>query len=53
MLAVALILMVLMFAGLAPDVMKHDGRNWKKTYVPHTSAPAEHGGAAGHGGSGH
>ena len=29
LLATALIFMVLLFAGVAPDVMKHKGHNWK------------------------
>jgi caa(3)-type oxidase subunit IV len=30
LMAVALVLMVLLFSGLSPDVMKHHGRNWRK-----------------------
>jgi caa(3)-type oxidase subunit IV len=51
LLGAALALMVLLYAGLAPDVEKHKGRNWKKTYTPQT-APAEHG-AKGHDSGGH
>ena len=43
-LGVALALMVLMFAGLAPDVMKGQGANWKKGpgFHPHlNSTPHE------------
>ena len=43
-LLVALALMVLMFAGLAPDVMKDNGRMWKKGagFHPHlNSTPHE------------
>jgi caa(3)-type oxidase subunit IV len=32
-LGVALVLMVLLFAGVAPDVMKHDGHRWKRDPV--------------------
>lgn len=44
-LGVALAFMVLLFAGVAPDAMKHDGQHWHKTYV----APAAAGGGEGHG----
>ncbi len=46
-LGVALALLVLLYAGVAPDAQKHSGTHWQKTYVPQRSAPAEHG-AAGH-----
>ena len=46
--AIALLFMVLLFAGLAPDVMKQTGQNWKKTYVAPAPAAPEHG-AKGHG----
>lgn len=52
MLLVALTLMVLLYAGVAPDAQKQVGRNWKKTYQPQPSAPSQHG-AGDHGGSGH
>ena len=56
LLAIALVLMVLMFSGLAPDVMKETGRNWKKDagfhHLPaqgHADTTAGHGhGAKGH-----
>jgi caa(3)-type oxidase subunit IV len=32
-LMIALALMVLFYAGISPDVEKHHGENWKKTYV--------------------
>jgi len=40
LLAVILALMVLLFAGVAPDVMKDDGRHWKKDSGFH-ALPAE------------
>ena len=49
-LGAALVLMVLMFAGLAPDVMKHEGRLWKKAAV---AADSTHGQAGAHGGGHH
>ena len=36
--------MVVMFGGFAPDVMRHSGQRWQKTYVE----PAVHGAAEGH-----
>jgi hypothetical protein len=49
MLIVGLALMVLLYAGLAPDVQKSDGQMWKKDAGFHhsftTSKPAHHGGA--------
>jgi len=50
-LAIALLFMVLFYAGVAPDVMKHDGQHWKKTYVA-PKAQAGHGEAT-HGADGH
>lgn len=47
MLAVALLLMVVLFAGVAPDDMKQTGQNWHKTYKAPPAA-AEPGGK-GHG----
>ena len=32
MMLVALLLMVVLFAGVAPDAMKQSGENWHKTY---------------------
>lgn len=49
LLVVTLALMVLMFAGLAPDVMKHEGRNWKKA----APAAADHAPAHDHGDGSH
>lgn len=46
LLAVILALMVLLFAGLAPDVMKDNGRHWKKDSGFH-ALPAEGHPAAG------
>ena len=40
LLAIILVLMVLLFSGLAPDVMKDSGRNWKKDAGFHTLPPA-------------
>jgi caa(3)-type oxidase subunit IV len=42
LLAVILALMVLLFAGLAPDVMKDVGRNWKKDSGFHALPPEQH-----------
>ena len=56
LMVVALILMVLMFSGLSPDVMKERGRNWHKNEGFHPKAAAGHHGAASdssHGASGH
>ena len=55
LLAVILVLMVLLFAGVAPDVMKDDGRHWKKDSGFHAQPAAEHpaaGGEQGHGAQG-
>jgi caa(3)-type oxidase subunit IV len=50
LLAVVLMLMVLLFSGLSPDVMKDKGRNWQKDagfhprlYIGPDSAAGEHG----------
>lgn len=43
MMAVALTLMVLLFAGLAPDVMKDKGRRWKKDAGFHHVEATKHG----------
>lgn len=55
LLVMTLVLMVLLFAGLAPDVMKHEGRNWKKTRPSHPTEAVGHpaGGDQGHGAQGH
>jgi caa(3)-type oxidase subunit IV len=36
--------MLVLFAGVAPDVMKHEGKTWRKieTSKPAESAPAHH-----------
>ena len=39
LLTTMLVFMLLLFAGAAPDVMKHEGRNWVKPAV-HVEAPA-------------
>jgi caa(3)-type oxidase subunit IV len=43
MLLIALAFMVLMFSGIAPDVMKHEGRFWQKQPVAHQAKPSDHG----------
>jgi caa(3)-type oxidase subunit IV len=43
-LATALVFMVLLFAGSAPDVMKADGDNWYKPEAQWQFEPAESGG---------
>ncbi len=49
-LAIALAFMVMLFAGLSPDVMKHEGTNWKKEYVASPAPGAHHSeGEASHG----
>lgn len=55
LLALVLVLMVLMFSGLSPDVMKDRGRNWQKDagFHPNVDAPGHGGGASEHGTSGH
>ena len=40
MLVAALALMVLLWAGVAPDVQKHEGQYWKKPPVATHKAPA-------------
>ena len=42
LLAVILVLMVLLFSGVAPDVMMDNGRHWKKDAGFHTLPPAAH-----------
>lgn len=49
LLAVILVLMVLLFAGVSPDVMKDNGRMWKKGPEFHTLPPQPAEGGAGHG----
>ena len=39
LLTTMLVFMLLLFAGSAPDIMKHEGRNWVKPVV-HEEAPA-------------
>src|SRR5579871_1949970 len=35
--------LIVMFGGFAPDVLKHDGHHWQKTYVePVPAAGGEH-----------
>jgi len=56
LMAVALVLMVLMFSGLSPDVMKDHGRNWQKDEGFHPKAAVGHHGAgsdSSHGAQGH
>jgi len=48
MLLIALAFMVLFYAGISPDVEKHHGRNWQKTYVAPSPAPEHEGGEAHH-----
>jgi len=48
MLLIALAFMVLFYAGISPDVEKHHGENWKKTYVAPSPAPEHEGGEAHH-----
>jgi caa(3)-type oxidase subunit IV len=50
-LATSLVFMFLFFAGVAPDVMKHEGTNWKNVAAMETSARVEAESAAG--GHGH
>jgi caa(3)-type oxidase subunit IV len=57
MLAIALVFMVLLYAGVAPDVQKSAGQHWKKTAGFHymseaATGPAEHRDEIGHGTSG-
>jgi caa(3)-type oxidase subunit IV len=42
-LASALVIMVLLFVGVAPDVMKDDGSGWKKDAGFHPVEASEHG----------
>jgi caa(3)-type oxidase subunit IV len=43
LLTTMLVFMLLFFAGTAPDVMKHEGRNWTKPMVHvEAQAPAHH-----------
>lgn len=56
LMVVALVLMVLMFSGLSPDVMKDHGRNWQKDEGFHPKAAVGHHGAgsdSSHGTPGH
>ena len=56
LMAVALVLMVLMFSGLSPDVMKDRGRNWQKDegFHPKTAVgPHGAGSDSSHGAKGH
>jgi len=54
LLIVTLLLMVLLFAGLSPDVMKHEGRNWKKDKPSHPAEKVDHpSGDPKHGAQGH
>jgi caa(3)-type oxidase subunit IV len=56
LMAVALVLMVLMFSGLAPDVMKDRGRNWTKDEGFHPKQTVGHpsaGSDSSHGAQGH
>ena len=55
LLIVTLLLMVLLFAGVSPDVMKHHGRNWQKNKIPHPTETGghPHGDAPTHGATGH
>jgi len=54
LLAVVLALMVLLFAGVSPDVMKDKGRNWHKDAGFHPKVGGGHeSGASGHGSAGH
>jgi len=47
-LALALVLMVLFYSGIAVDVQKQDGKNWQKSYRAPAAAASEQ--AGGHGG---
>ncbi len=56
LMAVALVLMVLLFSGLAPDVMKDQGRNWTKDEGFHPKETVGHpsgGSDSSHGAQGH
>ena len=37
---VMLAFMLVLFAGVAPDVMKHEGKNWRKLETPRPAATA-------------
>ncbi len=57
MLAIALVFMVLLYAGVAPDVQKSAGSHWKKTAGFHymseaAKGAAEHADEVGHGSDG-
>ncbi len=49
MMAIAVVFMALLFAGVSPDVMKEDGLRWKKDAGFHPEATSGHGGGQ-HGG---
>jgi caa(3)-type oxidase subunit IV len=54
MMVTALVFMVLLFAGVAPDVMKEDGRRWVKDPAAFHAKPAGgHGDAHAPAGGGH
>jgi caa(3)-type oxidase subunit IV len=42
LLTTMLVFMLLFFAGVAPDVMKHEGRNWVKPVVHEETQPSAH-----------
>jgi caa(3)-type oxidase subunit IV len=42
MLMIALVFMVLLYAGVSPDVEKHQGQNWKKPVVAGSHPPPSH-----------
>lgn len=48
MLVAVLALMVLLWAGVAPDVQKHEGQFWKKPPVTAKPAPGHGAGGGGH-----
>lgn len=48
-LGISVIFMVLLFAGVAPDVMKDDGQRWRKDARFHIEATEGHGAGGGHG----
>ena len=55
LLGIVLVLMVLLFSGLSPDIMKDKGRNWQKNagfhpkvYTGHDSTEGGHGHGSGH-----
>jgi caa(3)-type oxidase subunit IV len=53
LMATCLVFMLLFFAGVAPDVMKDDGDNWKKDRNWHYSPPSPDHGDGGHAEAGH